>query len=898
MMKSSLSRFIRRFFALLTRLVLRLRYKIEIKAPDSFSSTEGVLILPNHPAEIDPVILMSVLTPRLDPHPMAVEDFYFMPGLHLLMKLLRVLPVPNMETGAGSYKRMRLRRSLDQAADWLNAGENLLIYPAGRLMHSGREDLRAASGVTEILHRVRDPRVVLVRTRGLIGSSFSWPVWQRRPQLEKCLLNGAKTLLVNLLFFTPRRQVQIEIIEAPADFPAKAEREFLNAWLEAWYNAPGEEPLTRPPYAFWQKTAPEIIQAGDEKNDETPVAVPAKLRQKLINELSRISGRDASEIRENGHLARDLGFDSLATAEFAAWLQGEFYILDLDTSELETVGDCLTAAAGGSRDGAQKAISPEIPPPNWRETRPRPSILPPDPERLIPEIFFETCRRAPNAPAIADEISGVLRYRRLRLSVVILAEVIRRRCPESHIGILLPASTGAAVVILAALTAGKVPVLINWTMGDANFEQVIQTAGLKMILSSGRFLDRIDSIDFERFADWILPLEDLARKKIGWRQKLSGLLLARRASAVISRHFGLDQLQPDSPAVILFTSGSEAAPKGVPLSHRNILSNIQASLDAIHLKSEDVLYGFLPPFHSFGFTITTILPLVCGLKTAFYPNPTESRKLVRGIAKWRPSLLCGTPTFLTGILRAGDSGSLSSLELLLTGAEKAPDELFLRARDLCGATVLEGYGITECSPVLTIQRIGDERVGVGRAIGDVEIKIIDLNTSEELPPGEQGMIIVRGSSIFHGYLTQTPDDAFIKLDDGPAWYRTGDLGILDEHDNLILTGRLKRFVKIGGEMISLPAMEHALLDRLPQEPDSEGPVLALASRENPGERPWLCLFTTLTVTRDQVNAVLRDAGFSNLARIQDVQKMTAIPLLGSGKTDYVTLSNQLQQKND
>jgi long-chain-fatty-acid--[acyl-carrier-protein] ligase len=349
----------------------------------------------------------------------------------------------------------------------------------------------------------------------------------------------------------------------------------------------------------------------------------------------------------------------------------------------------------------------------------------------------------------------------------------------------------------------------------------------------------------------------------------------------------------EQPAVILFTSGSESVPKGVPLSHRNVLSNLQGALTSIQLDSSDVLYGFLPPFHSFGFTVATLLPLTAGLKTAYYPNPTESRKLARGIGIWHPTVICGPPTFISGILKASAGGQMRSLRLLLSGAEKAPAELFTRAAELCDGHILEGYGITETAPVLTFNRMGEPRIGVGKPIANVELLIVDPASHQPLPTGQRGLILAHGPNVFAGYLGKDSADASCEVN-GKRWYITGDLGVLDEPGNLTISGRLKRFVKIGGEMISLPAMEAALQA---VHPNHEGEVRsAIASVELEGGRPVLGLFTAFALTVEEANRILKEAGFSNLARLQRLERLDAIPVLGTGKTDYQTLNRRLAEQ--
>jgi long-chain-fatty-acid--[acyl-carrier-protein] ligase len=878
---------VRRFVAFVMRAALWLRYDIEIRGLEKLRHRNGVLILPNHPGELDPAIVMSHLWNELQPRPMALEDFYYMPGVRRLMQLGRAIPMPNTDGGMGNYKRVRVRRALDHAASHLDDGENVLIYPAGQLMQSGLERLRGASATHDILSRAKDKKILLVRTRGLIGSSFSWVAWQGRPPLVAMLLQGFKHTLLNLIVFAPRRQVVIELLESPADFPYEGDRMEMNRYLETWYNQPGEEKLSLVPFTFWSKKSfqprqPPVI-------DTTRAQIPDQIRSQVATELAKRSEHTAAEIQDGWTLANEFGFDSLETASLVAWLQEEFHAFDVKGEDLRTVHDVQVAAVGGINSSSEETKVPA--PIGWKEPNRRLDVLPPDHECSAHMNFLRLCDRGGKTIAMADEISGVMSYKRAKLGVLLLADIIREY-PDRNIGIMLPASSSAALVIMATLLAGKVPVMINWTVGDANIHHVLGIGEVNVIFTSGRFLDRLDAIDFERIADHVVTLESLRNERITLRKKLSAAWRARKRPESICRLFGSHHTTPADTCVILFTSGSEAAPKGVPLSHKNVLSNIAGCLDIVKPAASDILFAFLPPFHSFGFTITTLLPLTSGFKVAYYPNPTDARALARGMSMWEPTMVCGTPTFIAGIFRAATNGQLKSLRRIMTAGEKTPVELVQIARERFNADLIEGYGITECAPVLTLCRPDQEPVGVGPAINEVDLRIIHTETRQAVPAGEQGMIVASGPNIFAGYLGRDSSDSFMEID-GRRFYITGDLGILDTNGALTLTGRMKRFVKIGGEMISLPAMEAVIHTALSAQ--DENATVALAYIEEAGERPIICLFTSQNVDVDTVNGYLRDAGMSNLTRIRKVIQVDEMPLLGTGKTNYRELTQRLKE---
>jgi long-chain-fatty-acid--[acyl-carrier-protein] ligase len=363
---------------------------------------------------------------------------------------------------------------------------------------------------------------------------------------------------------------------------------------------------------------------------------------------------------------------------------------------------------------------------------------------------------------------------------------------------------------------------------------------------------------------------------------------SQKLSALVRSYVSWKDLRdvtPTDEAVVLFTSGSESLPKAVPLTHTNILTNARDTFAAVALLDSDVMIGMLPPFHSFGITVTTILPLCSGFRTVYHPNPTEAAVLARVIAGYGVTVLVGTPTFLNGIVRAAQPGQLDSLRIAVTGAEKCTDAVYQALRRACpNATILEGYGITECSPIVSANRMERTVPGsIGKPMDSVEAVVLGLDSHAPVAPGESGMLYVRGPSIFGGYLHYDGESPFFEWE-GKRWYRTGDLVRQDADGWLTFEGRLKRFVKLGGEMISLPAIEAVLLPHFSSEAD-EGPPLAVETMGS-SESPEIVLFSVRPTTRDEVNRIVREAGLSALYNIRQVFQVDRIPVLGTGKTDY------------
>jgi long-chain-fatty-acid--[acyl-carrier-protein] ligase len=340
--------------------------------------------------------------------------------------------------------------------------------------------------------------------------------------------------------------------------------------------------------------------------------------------------------------------------------------------------------------------------------------------------------------------------------------------------------------------------------------------------------------------------------------------------------------------VVLFTSGSENLPKAVPLTHANLLANLRDICAVFRFGKEDRLIGILPPFHSFGLTATLLLPVCTGVPVVYHPNPTEGAMLARLIEAYGVTLLVGTPTFLAGILRAVQGSELRTLRAAISGAEKCPAQLRETIQRVCPQLkVIEGYGITECSPVVSLGDDDKPLAGtIGKVLPSVEFVVVDMETGLGVAPGATGMLWVRGPSVFGGYLNYEGPSPFVERE-GKQWYQTGDLVTGDAAGVLTFAGRLKRFVKLGGEMISLPAIEEVLARHYVKTTDAD-PVLAVeasAAELN----PELVLFTVRDLDREEVNTLIKAAGLSSLHNIRVIRKLDKIPTLGTGKIDYRAL---------
>jgi long-chain-fatty-acid--[acyl-carrier-protein] ligase len=307
------------------------------------------------------------------------------------------------------------------------------------------------------------------------------------------------------------------------------------------------------------------------------------------------------------------------------------------------------------------------------------------------------------------------------------------------------------------------------------------------------------------------------------------------------------------------------------------------------------MLGFLPMFHSFGLTVTGLLPVLAGLRVVHHPDPTDAGALVDKIAGYRPTILVGTPTFIGYILDRAGPEQLTSVRLVIVGAEKCPESLFEKARRLMPqATVLEGYGVTECAPIVAGNHPDALRMGtIGKPLAGVAVRVVDLETNEPLPTGHMGMLLVAGPNVFPGYIGHDGPPPFVERD-GQRWYVTGDLAEIDADGFIHFRGRLKRFLKAGGEMISLPALEEPFTILYP--PTEDGPRVAVEGVEQEGGRRHIVLFSTESIGLREANAVLEKEGFRGVMRLDEVRRVEAIPVLGTGKTDYKQLRAMVAEK--
>ena len=865
------------------RLLLALRYRVTASGLESIAGPGPILFLPNHPALIDPVIVYSLVAGHA-PRPLADERQMQGPLGRLAARALRAVLIPDaMKDGARA--RQGVEAGMQRVLEALQAGDSVLLYPAGKIYRTARENLGGTSGAALILQKMPGLRVVLVRTTGLWGSSFGYGATGKPPHFGRELLRGALAVCANLLFLTPRRAVTVEFVEA-VQMPRCGDKRVLNPWLEEFYNL-AERPAQAVPRYFWQGSEPRLLPSVAQRSRQESADVPDDLRAAVYASLREASGLpEDHDLADSMTLGGDLGLDSLALMDIALRLEGAHGHSIASLEHLVTVGDCLLAASGQLAQADTEGPAPD----GWFAPAVASRLAIPQQAATIAAAFLTQVRSAPGQPLLADRAS--LRSRRDILMAAVILAARLRTLPGERLGIMLPATPAVVTVWLACLLAGKTPVLFNWTVGEANLAHCIRITGVSHILSATALQERLERQGLALAAlpvQWVL-LDKLAASLTKW-EKLSGALKARLLRSC--KKYAVPET-----AAVLFTSGSESLPKAVPLSHANLLANARDIVEVLHLDPNDSVLAMLPPFHSFGLMVNMVLPLSLGIRAAFHPNPTEAGPLAAMVRDYRLTLMAAPPTFLGAVLdRAKGTDHLASLRCAFVGAEKCQDHTYRAFAAQCPqAALCEGYGVTECSPVVSVNRPGDMVGGtIGHAMPSVTLALVREEEGKvcgRAEAGQTGMLLVRGPSIFSGYLSDAPSP-FVEFE-GHTWYRTGDLVSMDEDGRLTFQGRLKRFVKVGGEMISLPQIENVLLEAFGNRADApqEGPALAVeAMPEEAGSA--IVLVTPLTLTLPEVNTALRAAGLSSLYAVRRIVRVAAIPLLGSGKTDYRALKDSL-----
>jgi acyl-[acyl-carrier-protein]-phospholipid O-acyltransferase/long-chain-fatty-acid--[acyl-carrier-protein] ligase len=468
----------------------------------------------------------------------------------------------------------------------------------------------------------------------------------------------------------------------------------------------------------------------------------------------------------------------------------------------------------------------------------------------------------------------------IRAAFVLGRKIAAMTQPGERVGVLLPSSAGVVVTFFGLHAFGRVPVMLNFTSGEANLKAALKTAGVTKILSAKRFVTQAKLDDLMtalgEVAE-IIWLDDV-RKTIGLADKLYGL-----SAGMAPRRFRV-KTDPDSPGVVLFTSGSFGAPKGVVLSQRNLVANARQVAAHIELKPEWVMFNPLPTFHSLGLTGGVLLPLLQGMKAFEYPSPLHAKQITDLLPQVKASILFATDTFLNQYARVAEPDDFATLQFVVAGAEKVRDETRqMFNTKFGGVELLEGYGATEAAPVVAVNHPDRNRPGtVGQIMPGMEYR---LDTVPGIEGG--GQLFLRGPNVMAGYISPNDPKGIEPLAGG--WHDTGDIVDIDDEGYITILGRVKRFAKLGGEMVSLLAVEDMAGAVWP---DNRHAVVSVPDSKR-GER--LILVTDHEgAASAELSEWARDNGAPELAVPKKIIKIAVIPVLGTGKTDYVAIQKLVE----
>lgn len=836
----------------LFRKVLSLRYRVQITGQECL--LEGkTLFLSNHVALIDPPILAAYLSVYKKFRILSQVSFFKNPLLRPILQHLGTIPIDNE---VDSMSRESVKHTLQIIIDALALGDSVMLYPSGQLKTQWSEKIIGKKAAYGILSRLpKDTRVVLIRMTGLWGSSSSKAREWKTPGVFSLFFRWLRYFVANFFVFVPKRDVLIELEDVTSDLQKKLTKhctlEECNAWLAAFYNARGPEVLQYKRHYFYyndvkHKKMP-IIEGSEEfmkkVKDYTKIEYSHDVFDAIVQQISTMKPTLDTKITMSTHVVFDLFFDSLDTAELKTYIQSLFpWSSNPALLDLKLIGDYVMMGMGKS------LMEASLKPCNWKYS---------DPTWFLRDVLDDFTQEA-SIPSLMKKVFGQdkwksfcydyvfgLQTRKDYLVKAYLIAAIIKKYPGDYIGIMLPALTGTSLLVFASYLAWKIPVMLNWTLWQEAFDHCIQYKDLPAILTSKSFYQKIKAPYFEK--NNLVFFEDML-KKISYKQKLLALYASYR--------FHIPQQKEE--AVVLFTSWSEWLPKAVVLTHQNILQDIAGSLQLVSFKTDDILLGFLPPFHSFWFTITTICPLMTGIRVVYSPDPNDATTLAKLIQHTHISSITTTPTFFKRILSVATKDHLDTLRCVIVWAEKCPLDLFDWLKQKAPKAILvEWYGITECSPVISVNPLEKSKPWtVGLPIPWLDVLILDLDWNEKYTePWKEGMIYVAWPSVFSGYLDKNLENPFLMID-GRRFYTTGDLWFLDKDWYLTLTGRLKRFVKIAGEMVSLPYVEHILQE---EYGSAEQVNLAIEALELSNGKAKIVVFTTpdIVFSLQEVNQSLR-----------------------------------------
>jgi acyl-[acyl-carrier-protein]-phospholipid O-acyltransferase/long-chain-fatty-acid--[acyl-carrier-protein] ligase len=500
---------------------------------------------------------------------------------------------------------------------------------------------------------------------------------------------------------------------------------------------------------------------------------------------------------------------------------------------------------------------------------------------LLHQQFIRMAKKQADKLAIIDKTTGRnVTYSRALIGALILSSKFQKY-DKGFIGIMIPTSAGCALATAGALMSGRVPVMINYSTGaEINAKYAQKKCKFRTIITSKALLEKINC----PLIDGMVLIEDI----------MAGVTTGDKLKAALKTKLPLKTLlnmvhkgDEDDNAVILFTSGSEKDPKAVPLTHRNIASNIENFGAYVRISESDILLANLVFFHVFGLTANLWVAFYYGMTMVTYANPLDFQTISKIARDEKPTIMVGTPSFFWGYLQKSDPGDFKTLRLMVAGADKCPDALRDGYMKKHGVTLLEGYGATETSPVISVNSLEFNRPGsTGKTIPNVSVRIENFETGGECAVGEVGKIMVKGDSVMKGYYDD-PELTAEVLTDG--WYNTGDMGFFDKDGYLWHAGRFKRFTKVGGEMVSLVKVENVLEKYLP-----EGVSCCVVEVSDEKKGSYIMATVSREVNKTEVlRKMLKDLPIIALPRQFIV--IEQLPMMSTGKIDFRTVTRMVQE---
>ncbi|MFA5257895.1 MAG: AMP-binding protein [Opitutales bacterium] len=517
----------------------------------------------------------------------------------------------------------------------------------------------------------------------------------------------------------------------------------------------------------------------------------------------------------------------------------------------------------------------------------------------IASLAFKSLARKPFEPLIVDLSSGRREMKAgIFLAVAIALSRRLRKIPNRRIGVVLPSGIASSLSNLAISLADKVPVNLNFTSGRKAIESSIRKAALTHIVTARPMMAKLQDFPWtEDLVDFVDLFKSIRKTEIlGW---LGAILTT--PSSLLMRWLDVPQNGGDREAALLFSSGSTGEPKGVVLTHRNIIGNCLQIAGTHMLDTGETILANLPTFHSFGFTVNLWYTLLSVVKTVCLPNPLETRRCAQAVYDEKVTVMIGTPTLFRPYFKKVEPELLKSLKFTVAGAEKTPDGFAEMWKSHFGCNFVIGYGLTETSPVVAADV--DYARGIspngftgstGKLLPGLQARIVDDTTGEVIEPTRCGVLHVRGVNVFRGYLgdIESTNRAF----DGD-WFKTGDLARFDEDNNLFIEGRISRFSKIGGEMVPHGTVEQAVVQAFHLE-ESEVPMVAVTGARDDAKGESLVLFTAMDIDAATLRERLIAQAIPNLWIPRRIRRVDAIPCLASGKLDLRTLRDAAQQSVD